>query len=123
MALAFAAALWGTAPAAAQSTNVSDLGVGKLLVSSRNSGDPSFAQSVVLLVQYGQQGAMGLMINRRTRASLSSILKDVDTAGRGSDPVYVGGPVELDTVFALLKSKEKLDSASSVIAGVYLAIT
>jgi hypothetical protein len=36
----------------AQSTRPKDLGAGKLLVASRDLGDPNFAQTVVLLVHY-----------------------------------------------------------------------
>lgn len=118
--LAAAALLCGASFAAAQSTSVDDLGVGKLLVSSKGLGDPSFAKSVVLLIQYDRHGAVGLMINRRTEAPISKILKDVDTAKRGSDPIYIGGPVELDAVFALLKWPKKPDEATAVIDGVYL---
>ncbi|HEY6292170.1 MAG TPA: YqgE/AlgH family protein, partial [Terriglobia bacterium] len=123
LAFAAAAALWATAFAAGQSRNPEDLGVGKLLVSSRDIGDPSFAHSVILLTQYDQHGAVGLMINRRTQAAISRVLKDVDTAKRGSDPVYIGGPVELDAVLALLRSKKKPDEATSVLDEVYLAST
>ncbi|HXJ96323.1 MAG TPA: YqgE/AlgH family protein [Terriglobia bacterium] len=104
-----------------QSTEIGDLGVGKLLVSAKGLSDPNFAQSVVLLIRYDDKdGALGLIINRRTQASLSRVLKGVDTAKRGSDPVYLGGPVELDAVFALLRSQKKPDEASSVLSEVYL---
>ncbi len=118
--LATAMALCGAAVAGGQSKSAGDLGAGKLLVSSRGLGDPNFAESVVLLVQYDQHGALGLMINRRTEATISRVLKDVDTAKRGSDPVYVGGPVELDTVLVLLKSQKKPDEATSVLDDIYL---
>lgn len=114
------AVLCGATIVAAQSTSIDDLAVGKLLVSSRGLGDPAFAESVVLLIQYDQHGAVGLMINRRTQEPISHILKDVDTAKRGSDPIYLGGPVELDAVFALLKSQNKPNEATAVIGQVYL---
>lgn len=120
IALAAVTVLCGTTVAPAQSTSVDDLAAGKLLVSSRGLGDPAFAESVVLLVQYDQHGAVGLMVNRRTQEPISHILKDVDTAKRGSDPVYIGGPVELDAVFALLKSPKKPDEATPVVGEVYL---
>ena len=120
LALAAVAALCSTTMAVGQSTSVDDLGVGKLLVSSKGLGDPAFAESVVLLIQHDQHGAVGLMINRRTQAPISHILKDIDTSKRGADPIYFGGPVELDAVFALLKSQKKPDDATAVIGQVYL---
>jgi putative transcriptional regulator len=123
IALAAAAALCGAAVAAGQSRSTQDLGVGKLLVSSRGLGDPNFAESVVLLIQYDQHGTVGLMINRRTQAPISRVLKDVDAAKRGSEPVYIGGPVELDAVLALLRSQKKPEDATSVLGQVYVVST
>ncbi len=109
-----------SAIAAGQSTDIGDLGVGRLLVSARGLSDPNFAESVVLLIRYDQEGALGLIINRRTRASISRVLTNVETAKRGSDPVYLGGPVELDAVFALLRSQKKPDETTSLLDQVYL---
>jgi putative transcriptional regulator len=120
MVLAAAALLTGVAVGAGQSTSLDDLGVGKLLVSSRGLGDPNFAESVVLLIQYDQHGTVGLMINRRTTVPMSKVLQDVNTGKRGSDPLYVGGPVELNTVLGLLRSQKKPDDATSVFGDVYV---
>jgi putative AlgH/UPF0301 family transcriptional regulator len=118
--LAAAAALCAAAIALGQSTGTADLGVGKLLVAARDLGDPSFAQSVVLLVQYDQSGTVGLMINRRTQMPLSRALQDIDAAKVKSDPIYLGGPVQLDAVLALVRSQKKPDEAASVLTDVYL---
>ena len=103
-----------------QSTDVKDLGIGKLLVSARRLPDPNFVDSVVLLIQHDQQGTVGLMINRRTRAPISRVLQGVDAGKEGSDPVYLGGPVQLDAVFGLTRSRKKLDGAALVLNEVYL---
>jgi len=120
LAITVAVTFLSAAVASGQSTSSGDLGVGKLLVSSRGLGDPNFAESVVLLIQYDQHGAVGLMINRRTEATISRVLKDLDTAKRGSDEVYIGGPVQLDVVLALLKSPKKPDEAAFVLNNVYV---
>lgn len=106
--------------ASAQSTDIKDLGVGKLLVSARGLEDPNFAESVVLLIERDDNGTVGLMINRRSRATMSRVLQNLNTAKHGSDPVYVGGPVELDTVFGLFRSQKKPDEGTSVLGDVYL---
>ena len=85
-----------------------DLAIGKLLVASRDLGDPNFAQTVILLVHYsGDQGSVGLVLNRRTDVPLSRVFQDLKEAKGRMDPVYVGGPVELDTVLALLKTSRQ----------------
>src|SRR4029077_519578 len=90
--------------AAARAQGVSDvdkLAPGRFLVASRDLGDSNFAQTVVLLVQYGdEQGALGLIVNRRTDVQLSRVLEDVPEAKNRTDPVYVGGPVEQNSVMA-----------------------
>ena len=47
-----------------QSRNPKDLGPGKLLVASRELGDPNFAETVILLVHYDTDSVVGLMLNR-----------------------------------------------------------
>jgi putative AlgH/UPF0301 family transcriptional regulator len=102
-----------------QSRNPSDLGPGKLLVASRELGDPNFAETVILLVHYDTEGVIGLMLNRRTELPISRVFAELKTAKGISDPVYFGGPVETPTVFALLRSKDKLEGAEHVFGGVY----
>src|SRR5215470_6216919 len=116
-----AAIVCGTVIASGQSAEVKDLRVGKLLVAARDLADPNFAESVVLLIHYDEQGAIGLMINHRTRAPISRILQDLNVAKHGSDPIYIGGPVEMPKVFGLFKSQKKPDEGTSILSGVYFA--
>ena len=57
-----------------QSKNGKNLATGKVLVASRNLGDPHFAKSVILLVRYDADGVLGLVLNRRTDIPLSRVL-------------------------------------------------
>ncbi len=100
-----------------QSKNADELGVGRLLVASRDLADPHFAKTVVLLVHYDAKGVVGLILNRRTDIPLSHGFKG---AKDRSDPVYLGGPVGAPKVFALLQSPAKVEGAEHVFGGVYL---
>jgi len=100
--------LGGTCGLAAQSQSAEDLAAGKILVTPRNAVDPLFAKSVILLVRYSENGALGLMVNRRTTMPISQALRDVPGAAGNSDPAFVGGPVELNTVFALTRGPRKI---------------
>ncbi len=106
-----------------QSKNAKDLGAGKLLVASRDLGDPNFAEAVILLVQYDEEGVVGLILNRRTEVSLSQVLKEPKEAKDRSDKVYRGGPVETPAVFALLQSPAKVEGAQHIFGAVYLIST
>ena len=103
-----------------QSKNIEDLRAGKLLVASRGLADPNFAKTVILLVQCDAQGAVGLILNRRTKVSLSRALQDFKAAKDRSDPIYLGGPVDLSTVFGLLRSSAKIEGAQRILGTVYL---
>jgi putative transcriptional regulator len=98
-----------------------DLAIGKLLVASRDLGDANFAQTVILLVHYNEgQGAVGLVVNKRTDVPISRVFHDLKEAGNRKDPVYIGGPVELNSVLALLKSATKPEGADKIFGDVFL---
>jgi putative AlgH/UPF0301 family transcriptional regulator len=102
------------------SKNPKDLGLGKLLVASRNLADPIFAKTVILLVRYDADGVVGLVLNRRTKVPLSRMFEQFKAAKGRSDPVYLGGPVQLSAAFALRRSTAKIEEAEPVFGGVYL---
>jgi putative transcriptional regulator len=106
-----------------QSRDAKDLGVGKLLVASPNLADPNFAKTVILLVHSDDQGVIGLILNRRTNLVLSRVLEGLPEAKDRSDPVYLGGPVEVPAVMALLQSPNKVEGADHIFGGVYLIST
>ena len=98
-----------------------ELEAGKFLVASRNLGDPNFAGTVVLLLKFDdEEGALGIIVNRRTDVPLSRVFENIKTAKDRTDAVYIGGPVEPGSVLALLKSATKVEDASRVLTGIYL---
>jgi putative transcriptional regulator len=109
--------------AMAQSRRPEDLGVGKLLVATRDLADPNFAESVVLLVDYGEDGAVGLMINRQTKVPVSRALPELKGSNKYSDPAYLGGPVTIGAVMALLQSRTEPHPTKHIFGNVYLLST
>jgi putative AlgH/UPF0301 family transcriptional regulator len=110
-------------PLPVQFKNPELLGVGKILVASRGLGDPFFAQTVILLVQYDAGGVVGLLLNRRTELPVSRVLGDYQAAKDRSDAVYFGGPVDSQQVWALRKSPPIPDGATQICHGVYQIAT
>lgn len=104
----------------AQSQKPEDLSPGKILVMRRDARDPHFAESVILLVQYDQNGGLGLMLNRPTAIPISLALRVLPASAGHSDPIFVGGPVQMETVFALTRGSSKPEGASKVLGDVYL---
>lgn len=107
----------------AQSARPEDLGKGKLLVTPREAPDPAFAESVILLVQYDHNGAVGLMVNHQTTVPISRALSDVKSASKRSDPMFVGGPVQRDSVMALVRSDAPVAETQHVFERLYFAIS
>jgi len=98
-----------------------DLEAGKFLVASRDLGDPNFAGTVVLLLKFDEEeGALGIIVNRRTDVPLSRVFDNIKSAKDRTDAVYIGGPVEPGSVFALLKSAAKVEDANRILTGIYL---
>lgn len=104
----------------AQSKKPEDLAVGKVLVVPRESPDPNFAETVVLLIHYAEDGTVGLVINRQTTVPGSRVLRDLKGSSNYSDPVYAGGPVQMDAMQALLQSRGGPHDDIHVVGNVYL---
>lgn len=97
-----------------------DLGTGKILVARRHMLDPSFAETVVLLVQYDEKGSVGLIINRPSKIPLSRLTREFEGVKGRPDPLYLGGPVERSGVMALVRSRTKPEDAKLVFADIYM---
>lgn len=66
-----------------------------LLLSMPQLLDPNFARTVVLLCDYGPEGAFGLVLNRPTDMPASDMVRlDPPVEGANDMPLWVGGPVE-----------------------------
>jgi len=107
-------------PSSAHAAEVRGLATGKFLVARRDLPDPNFAETVILLAQYDEQGAVGLVINQPTRIRLSRLFQDLDLGERRADPVYRGGPVAITGVLALMRSQTEPKDARKVSQSVYL---
>ena len=100
-----------------------DLAPGIFLIADKDLPDPNFAESVVLLVDYNDKGAMGLMVNRRSKVPLSRLFPQAKEAKNGSDPIFAGGPVEGTAGFGILRSRTKPEESKSIFSDVYMITT
>jgi putative transcriptional regulator len=74
---------------------------GQLLVASSTLADPNFARSVVLIAVHGQDGALGLILNRELGTTLRDIWNQVSQSPcLRDDNIRHGGPVS-GTLMAL----------------------
>jgi putative transcriptional regulator len=75
---------------------------------------------VVLLVRYAEDGTVGLIINRQSTLPASGVLRDLKGSSNYSQPMYAGGPVQIELVQALLQSAAGPHDATHVFGSVYL---
>ncbi len=92
---------------------------GKFLVAARSLRDPSFDQTVVLLLDYGPGGAVGVIVNRPTEMKLSLLLPEAEAIGDRPDVIYEGGPVMPGGMLVLLRSEDAIEDARQVFDGVH----
>ena len=97
---------------------------GQLLIAMPGMRDERFAKSVIYMCAHSEEGAMGLVLNRRldslTFAELISQL-ELDEKHLSRDvPVHFGGPVESGRGFVLHTSDYQQDATLEVVNGVAL---
>jgi len=96
---------------------------GVLLVASPSLDDPNFRQAVVLVLEYGPEGTVGIILNRSTNVLLSHALPDLTVLKGTTYRLFAGGPVEPSRLLLLFRLKEPPADARSVFDGVYVGGT
>lgn len=91
---------------------------GMFLLAAPRLSDPRFARTVILLLEYDETGALGLVVNRPTELALSDALAD-PLPGAEGHAVFFGGPVEHRRLIALLRSPDAVGDAQHVVGDVY----
>lgn len=92
---------------------------GKFLVASADLLDPNFSESVVLLLHYDADGALGVIVNRRTEMMLSELLPDIEELSERRDALYLGGPVAPRRFLMVFHADKKPDESREVVDGLF----
>ena len=88
---------------------------GQLLLASPSLFDPNFRRTVVLVTEHNDEGAAGLVLNRRSETSVADALPDLTPLVEDTEVVYVGGPVQQEAVLCLAEFDDPDDAAMLVI--------
>ena len=91
---------------------------GRLLVAAPSLRDPNFVRSVILIAEHGDEGAMGLVLNRPSATSVGEAVPELGSLSSDDDPVYVGGPVAAGSVLALAEVEDPADASELVLGDV-----
>jgi putative transcriptional regulator len=75
--------------------------VGQLLLASPSLRDPNFERSVVLIGVHGDEGAMGVVLNRPSEVTVGEAAPQLEETVDESERVFVGGPVQPSSIVFL----------------------
>ena len=78
--------------------------------------DPNFLRTVVFLCEHEAEGTVGFVLNKLYEKKLGDLMSDFDDT---SIPVYVGGPVQMDSIHFLHEYPDLISGGQEVMPGVY----
>ncbi len=73
--------------------------------------DPNFADTVVLLLDANDEGALGVVLNRPTALPVSEVLGEWGEVVEEPEVLFQGGPVSTDGAIAVALARSGADSA------------
>jgi putative transcriptional regulator len=89
-----------------------------LLVAMPWSSDPNFADTVTLICEHGEKGALGIVLNKPLPMKLGEVLNQMhltpSTEAIGDRAVLRGGPLYQDRGFVLHRPGGKWDSSHRI---------
>ncbi len=89
---------------------------GSLLIATMGMSDPNFAGTVILMMEYGLRGAVGLIINRPYEVDAAKALPEVKGA---PSTLYYGGPVEPNRLWILIRANKPPVGARHLFEDIY----
>jgi putative transcriptional regulator len=100
-----------------------DLAAPTFLIAVPQLGDPNFQRSVIFILEHGEHGSMGLVINRSSDLSINAFCasQGLKFRGDGSQAVHIGGPVQTDRAFLLHSPGPTGPETESIMEGVRLS--
>jgi putative transcriptional regulator len=91
---------------------------GQLLIAMPSMQDPNFRETVTFICEHGEQGALGLVINRPMDIELGTVLEQLamptEDPALAIQPIMQGGPVQTERGFVIHESGEEWESSANV---------
>jgi putative transcriptional regulator len=89
---------------------------GMLLIAEPFLDDANFERSIVLLCEHNREGAFGFILNKPTNFQVQEVIDDIVYE---DIPLYLGGPVEQNTLHFIHRVGDKIDGAVKISEGIY----
>jgi putative transcriptional regulator len=84
---------------------------GQLLIAGPALGDPNFWRTVVLVVEHSEEGALGLVLNRPSEATVGEAVPQLQELIEPDAGILVGGPVQQSAVIVLAEFDHPAEAA------------
>jgi len=88
---------------------------GRLLISEPFLPDPNFERTVVLLCEHNEDGSFGFVLNKPSILKLNEVMDELGTL---DSVVYVGGPVQQDTLHYIHRNTS-INNAVEIQSNIY----
>ena len=116
-----ACAILAIAWAAPVRAGVSDDSI--ILVAKRQLQDKLYGSTIVLSRPIGADRHVGFIMNKPTQVTLGKLFPTHEPSKKVADPVFLGGPVSPEVIFALVQGKHSPGGRSiKILDDLYLAI-
>jgi len=89
---------------------------GQLIVAGPDLFDLNFRRTVVLIASHGEEGAMGVVLNRRSEYAVADAIPELQDLVDPGEHVCVGGPVQPSGVVVLAEFDD-LSAAATTVMG------
>ena len=96
--------MWGVAIGAKE---ISDIAEPVILVAKPEVRDQLYGSSVLVVVPLGDDQHVGFIVNRPTGVRLGTVFPDHGPSQKVVDPLYLGGPVGTQLIFALVQRPDR----------------
>jgi len=88
---------------------------GRILISEPYLNDPNFERTIILLCEHNNEGSFGFVLNKPSIAKVNEVM---DNEINLDVPVFIGGPVQQDTLHFVHRCAE-LQDAVEIGEGIY----
>lgn len=93
-----------------------------ILVAKREMHDRVYGSSVIVVRPLGQDRHLGFIVNKPTSMTLGKLFPKHLPSQKVVDPVYLGGPMGPEVIFAMVKGRESPGGRSlQLTPGLYVA--
>ncbi|HEX5092121.1 MAG TPA: YqgE/AlgH family protein [Burkholderiales bacterium] len=99
-----------------------DLGQPLVLVATPGIGDENFGGTILVVKPVGADQHLGFIVNRPTEVALGALFPGEPAAQKVTEPVYVGGPLNANALYALVRREDSPGGQSlEMLPGLYAA--